>query len=584
MQELGPVGELRYVTSPANHRFPVWTRGNAGEVYPEVFYPLTWSVSADSGEAAMRRAVLRTGLIRERDLEGQRFSLTAVFGGYAYLNLSIQRVIARRMIGAKVEDVEQAYLGNSDVVPPYRPQRGDRNLLCSLRGLAHTLRVLRTTELPELEADQQEVEAFRAGLPDPATASDTQLRTTTQAFMPMFERLFETHLFVSGATAIPVGALANLCERQLGDRSLHMTLLGGIGDVESAAPSWALWDLGRIVRAEPALTAAFDAGIGGLHDRLRTLPEAAGFLSAFDDFLAEHGCRGPNEWETACHSWATNTELPLALIDRLRGADDAQAPALQQARLAAEREQLTTDIEGRLGWAQRGNFRRTLRAAHLWSQSRERSKTTVIRAIHELRLASWELGRRCAERAGPDAQADDIWFLLDDEVDEHLVDPTRFASVIADRRATRAQLAELEPPFFFDGIQPNPDEWRRRDRTATSVEVGEELNGIAGCPGTATGRARVVTDPADPTALGPGDVLIAPITDPSWTPLFLAASAVVVDVGAELSHAVIVSRELGIPCVVSATDATRRIPDGALIEVDGTHGTVRILEGEPAPG
>jgi rifampicin phosphotransferase len=73
-------------------------------------------------------------------------------------------------------------------------------------------------------------------------------------------------------------------------------------------------------------------------------------------------------------------------------------------------------------------------------------------------------------------------------------------------------------------------------------------------------------------------VLVAPITDPAWTPLFVPAGAVVVDVGAQISHAVIVSRELGIPCVVSVIDATRKIPDGAMVEVDGTNGTVTVLE------
>jgi pyruvate,water dikinase len=87
-----------------------------------------------------------------------------------------------------------------------------------------------------------------------------------------------------------------------------------------------------------------------------------------------------------------------------------------------------------------------------------------------------------------------------------------------------------------------------------------------------------VLDSHDPTALAPGDILVAPITDPSWTPLFVPAEGVVVDVGAPLSHAIIVSRELGIPCVVSATDATKRIPDGALIEVDGTTGVVTVIE------
>ena len=100
---------------------------------------------------------------------------------------------------------------------------------------------------------------------------------------------------------------------------------------------------------------------------------------------------------------------------------------------------------------------------------------------------------------------------------------------------------------------------------------------MPGCTGQAEGIARVLLDSNDPGALEPGDILVAPLTDPSWTPLFVPAGAVVVDVGAPLSHAIIVSRELGIPCVVSATDATRRIPDGARISVNGDTGLVTIL-------
>jgi pyruvate,water dikinase len=100
---------------------------------------------------------------------------------------------------------------------------------------------------------------------------------------------------------------------------------------------------------------------------------------------------------------------------------------------------------------------------------------------------------------------------------------------------------------------------------------------MPGSSGTYRGTARVVLDPGDPMALDPGDILVAPHTDPAWTPLFVTAGAVVVDVGAALSHAIIVSRELGLPCVVSAKDATRRIPDGAEIEVDGNTGIVTLI-------
>ena len=87
----------------------------------------------------------------------------------------------------------------------------------------------------------------------------------------------------------------------------------------------------------------------------------------------------------------------------------------------------------------------------------------------------------------------------------------------------------------------------------------------------------MILDPTDALALEPGEILVAPITDPAWTPLFVPAAAVVVEVGAQVSHAVIVSRELGIPCVVSVQDATRRIVDGTKLTVDGTTGTVTVL-------
>ena len=111
----------------------------------------------------------------------------------------------------------------------------------------------------------------------------------------------------------------------------------------------------------------------------------------------------------------------------------------------------------------------------------------------------------------------------------------------------------------------------------TPVTDGEVLVGVSGSPGSVRGIARLIFDPADPRDLQPGEILVAPNTDPSWTPLFMSAGGVVVDVGSPISHAVIVSRELGLPCVVSVSDGTRRIPDGALIDVDGTNGTVTII-------
>jgi pyruvate,water dikinase len=201
----------------------------------------------------------------------------------------------------------------------------------------------------------------------------------------------------------------------------------------------------------------------------------------------------------------------------------------------------------------------------------------VIKVVHEVRLAARELGRR-AHDAGHIHSTEAIFMLKDDELDEFVAYPHAFGTLLEEREREYLELFELEPPFIVVGEAPPLSTWLRRDRTDVKhVASGTQLAGIPGCPGRATGRARVVLDPSDPTALEPGDVLVAPITDPAWTPLFVAAAAVVVDVGAQVSHAVIVSRELGIPCVVSVTDATRKIPDGATVTVDGTAGTVDIV-------
>ncbi|MDH3679641.1 MAG: PEP-utilizing enzyme [Acidimicrobiia bacterium] len=570
--------EESWVGHDASERFPVYTRGNAGEVYPEVFTPLSFSVAAEAGEKAMRNAILTSGLVRPKELEGIPISTaigSGVFGGYAYLNLSIQRLAAARTPGGKATDADVNYLGVGDP-PPHEPLPGERNLVATLAGLRYLWRTVRTDDLPELADDQRLVDEYLGMLSDPETSTDAELRSSIDELMPLFADLFERHLIVSFAAGMTVAVLTGLCDRQLDDPTLAVRLLAGLGDVDSAAPSRAIWELSRLAQATPAVAAAFDAGGHGLWERLQADPEAASFVDRFQVFLEQYGSRGPNEWDTAFDTWETDPALALTMVDRMFAADDSHDPVRQHRRLAEDAAEAEAKALAELPRLARWPFRKILAAARLYSRSRERTKTTVIRAIHGARLRAMELDRRLVERSG--GQRGDLWFVLDGEMDDYVADPGSFASVIEGRRAQRRRLAEREPPFFFSGSQPPLSRWKLRTETREPLPVGELLTGLPGCPGIARGRARIVTEAADPRGLQPGDVLIAPLTDPAWTPLFVPVEAVVVDVGAIMSHAVIVSRELGIPCVVSATDATKRIADGALVEVDGTAGTVRVIE------
>lgn len=587
---MGPwkqIGDGAWVGTDASQRFPIYTRGNAGEVYPLVYRPLSFSIAQQTGERAMRRAILRSGLVRPSELDGIPLSTaigSGVFGGYAYLNLSIQRLIAARVPGGSATDADASYLGVGDP-PPHVPLDGERNIRASLAGIRYIWKLSGSTEVPELDRDARDIEQYLASLDDPATASDASLHgATTDELIDRFSTWFETHLVVSFGAGALMSLLTQLCESFFDDATLATRLMSGIGDVDSAAPSHGMWSLGRRIARSATLTSIFDAGVPGLLGRLHAATkgddDVAAFVAEFDEFVSEFGSRGPNEWDTAFDTWETDPELALTLVDRMRFTDDSHAPDAQRERLKAERVALEADLlarlSGRLNAPKRRMLLRVLRSARLYMRCREEAKTTIVKAIHGARLRAQELDRRLVERSG--GERGDLWYLVADELDDYVADPASFLGTIAERREMHDRLAERIPPFYFDRLIPPLDEWESRSAHRTSVTVGETITGLAGCAGVARGRARIVIDPGDPRGLEPGDVLVAPLTDPSWTPLFVPADAVVVDVGATMSHAVIVSRELGIPCAVSVLDATRRIPDGALIEVDGGAGSVTIIE------
>jgi rifampicin phosphotransferase len=556
-------------------RWTVYTRGNVGEVFPEVVLPLTWGSFGGAAERGWRKAFSDLGLLMRGDLDpAEDFSILGVFGGYCYINASYVRLLGVRAPGGTVEAIDKTFFGES-AAPPYRRVPGDTNRRSSLRLGRTILSLLRATDVPGLDDDKADVAHYLSRFPG-SEASDDALLGYIEELEHLFERLFARHIVNTFSVALVSGALADLCAKA-GHADKLVAILGGIGDVESAAPSAAMWQLAASATADPAVAEAFDDGVHGLVDRLVQIPGSESWRSEFQQFLDEFGSRGPNEWDFGADPWEFRPELALAAIDRMRGADPGHEPRAQAARLAAARHAAVDEVRRSLNAIDRFQFDRALRATTLYSQARERSKTTVIAAVHGGRRAQQVLAVRIAERGGPTVR----WhtcLLRPDEFRHAVSDPRPYLAQIAERVTLYETLSALEPPFVFDGTIPDVDDWQRRDHHETTVTVNESLQGIAGCPGVARGRARVVLDAGEPGDLGPGDVLIAPITDPSWTPLFLAADAVVVDVGATMSHAVIVSRELGIPCVVSAVGATKRIPDGALVEVDGNTGTVTIIE------
>ncbi len=551
-------------------RFPIYCRGNVGEVFPNVMTPMTASLFRESAARGQERAVLEFGMVSRSHVEGQDSVLTGVFGGYLYGNLSLGRVGAARVPAMSVADIDRELFGVSDA-PPHRRQRGERSALGTARGLRQMTRSLLRSERAAAPARtaRADVANWLATLPSAESSDGATLVARVDGGQAWMERMMYHLLHVSAMSGVTRSVLERLVAR-FDEPGLVNVLTAGLGTIESARPANELWRLGRTVVASPALTARFDEGGPDLEQRLRADPAAQSFVAGFDAFLAAHGARGPDEWELASPTWGSDPSIALAAIDKLRHAPAERDPAIASARLADERERRIVEVRGALGVFQRGLFDRAVRATALFAAEREATKAAFVRALEPSRRALAELARRIG------IARDDLFMVTVDELPRLLADPPAFSGLIDERRQRRDFLQAGVPPFWFEGHLPAPETWPRRADRSEPDDRPRQLNGMGVCPGTATGLARVVLDPADPRDLGPDDVLVAPITDPAWTPLFLAVAAVVVDVGAQQSHAAIVARELGIPAVVSVHDASRTIVDGTRLTVDGAAGTVTV--------
>jgi phosphohistidine swiveling domain-containing protein len=216
-----------------------------------------------------------------------------------------------------------------------------------------------------------------------------------------------------------------------------------------------------------------------------------------------------------------------------------------------------------------------------WAQAvraREGARSELARAFWLLR--TWLL--RAGELTG---HGDDLFFLSLPEILDVLHHAQAPLSAVPGRKAAYETYCAL-PPYpalirgRFDPVRWAADPNRRADyydERGTIAPADDTVTGLAGASGVAEGVARVISQVEDAGQLGDGEILVTTVTNIGWTPIFPRAAAVVTDVGAPLSHAAIVARELGIPAVVGCGNATTQLHSGDRIRVDGRKGTVEVL-------
>ena len=372
--------------------------------------------------------------------------------------------------------------------------------------------------------------------------------------------------------------MQDLLEKTTGDRaqSLVTRLLASSGDVASAEQSYRLGELAPLAAGEPAALESLDSADPFAW---RALPENSSFRAAMQEYLDDFGHRAVFEMEIASTRWC---EDPSYLLDQIRFHVDHLDRADQRAHAANVRQQAEQELR-EVPWYVRPVIRWMLARTRLGAGLRENAKSGSAASVALVRHVCLEIGRRFQADGKLDS-AEDVFHLGIAEVEAYLEgvwngDGARL--LVEDRKAKMAEDAGVTlPGVIMDetenvGVPATPS-------TATADRTGEDNTwpGVAAAPGQATGPACVLHSPHDGGCMQQGDVLVAPSTDPGWTPLFLRASAVVMETGGYLSHGAIVAREFGLPAVVNVESALINIRNGDELLVNGDEGTVKKLSKE----
>ncbi|MDT5085224.1 MAG: hypothetical protein QOJ61_2267, partial [Mycobacterium sp.] len=533
--------------TPIDPRFPTYLATNLSEALPGPFSPSSASVTVQGLRAAgaITAARLRPGGLIQHEIATR---MVGVFAHRLYGAITTAHFMAETVPFVKPGTVirQSQFFGPSAAAVPIH---GEQRLPRESGRAGRQLRTIRNlgvfaANLAGLTGgaarDTRDFIDDIDLLEDLAAGNLSQLPDGRLQSLILLARDHVVHGWVLSSGSFFAFAALSVILRGLSGRD---TVLPVGQELVSAQPLNAVYRLADAAQRDPDV-ARILAGPGDHLDELSV--QAPEFHAAVLAELKVIGHRGPAEVEMRSSSYADDPELLIRIV----------AKALRTP-VRPETNRSSIPLRARPV---------ALLAAHQ-VRDREVRRDRMVRAIWVLRNLLRELGRRLVNSGVLEA-TDDVFYLLVDELDALPADVT---GLVARRRAEQRRLAGLVPPAVFSG------DWRAATVAATVLAPGQALTGVGVCGGRVRGRVRIVR-PETIDDLEAGEILVAEVTDVGYTAAFSYAGAVVTELGGPMSHAAVVAREFGIPCVVDVQDATRRLPPGALVEVDGTSGKIQVLE------
>lgn len=510
-----------------------WTTVNAAENIPGVPTPLGYTFWFEAGDRGLKGGFADFGVIPESEVrvgEALKDCTTGIFYGRFAGNMTLFRRLADQTPGTSGDSFEKQIFG---AVRPGQPVHTSRRRYPVIAVRAPWT-VLRLPRRVAREADAM------LGWWRTATSEAGQER-------PGIEQVRDAVAAAERAARTQMSA--SIVAQGLFDRLASLTAAAGL----------------------PDLHLELSTGYGGLEEieMVAALHRVAHDGASLAEFLAVYGSRAVSEMELSTPSWRENPATVERLVQKYRDAPDRVEPGVRMRASAAARIDAERRLLAALPLAGRVSARLLLTLARRHIPLREVGKSTLSKAMDGGRVAVRARGREIVA-AGHIDTVEDVFYLT---IQEILTEPPAGArALIVHRRALRAAYEKIDVPKVWVGnpepVVPEPP----------TVERVTELSGVGAAFGVVEGRARVVLDADGCDDLEADEILVCRTTDPSWATAFHLVAATVIDIGGPASHGAIVSREMGLPCVINTGDGTKVLRTGDLLRVDGNAGLVTVLE------
>ncbi len=562
-----PVTVLPRLTCDAlRNQADIWSNGNFRDAAPLVQSTLEASLFSYQVDAILRAPFESIGYSLPAGL-----CFVTLFQGRPYCNSSLMQWLYFDSTGFLPAATNRSMGGHQQEIEIDAKDRGGLGKkLCRGWGTVKLLRQMNRHK-KEAEASIARETAFATTFvhADLTVLSDEELVSKLQLCDQRIEAYALPFVMLTARSGSAI-MLFDLLEKHLPDKgtALATALLAGAGDITSAEHGYRLQDIAALVETDSAAQRFFNTE-PFLPDKWQNLPESSSFKQAFQAFINEYGHRAVYEIYLSNPRWREKPDYLLNIIRQQIGGPPSSILKAQQKQKA---EQARQTLKKELPFYLRVFIKSLVKQAASGAVSKEMTKSTYIRLFEPMRLLLLEAGRRFESR-GLLQSGDEIFHCAYIEVTSLLTGEWNgkgIRALIEFRRKNKAAQEKLSPPDLILGKQP---------QYLKPVTTGSdnELAGMGVAAGCAEGCARLIRRPDQGGALNPGDVLVAPSTDPAWTPLFLNAAAIVMETGGQLSHGAIVAREYGIPAVVNIPGLFHTIDDGERVVVDGDRGVVKNM-------